>query len=791
MASLQVASLLLLLSSAVTVSAQRRTSDTSNLIAVGSTHSPSTNQTSWFSPSGLFAFGFYPERGKYAVGIWLVGNPNNTVIWTANRDDPLVDFSSSIVFSTYELVVRTYQEGLAKPIISWQQPADSASMLDSGNFVIYRASAVIWQSFDSPTDTLVVGQQLLNQKALVSSKSPVDHSSGRFHVVMQGDSNLVAYGVNYTNVDTDAYWATNTQTESNVPYLYALVPDRVALFFKDGLVTLQANSSVSDQKSILLYRATLDYDGNFRLYSHSFINGDALSSNVSVKWSALDSPCVIKGFCGPNSFCKVTDQKAGCHCFPGFDFVDESHDSPGCYRRSDYEQLCRDEESALSFSIVPMNSTTIGGHPYSVMPLSLEECSRSCSDDCHCEAALHVNDICEKKKLPIIYAATIPNGSSTVLIKKLMPAPPGKPKRPNQHVTKGKKRLILILSISLGSFAVLCCLIAVFSLSMYHYQVHKYERLVKLPALGSVQEFTLQSFSFNELEKATSGFREKLHKGSLWTVYKGAISDGKRPVAVKRLEREGEEGEQEFRAEMATVGRTHHKNLVRLLGFCKENSRKILVYEYLNNGPLADLLFNVENQLAWRERVRIAMEVARGILYLHEECDLQIIHGAITTRNILIDESWTAKISDFRLAKVLAPNQTGILYNAKGKRIYAAPELHKHALLSTKVDIYSFGVVLLETVCCRSNMVVDVSTADEVLLSTWVHKCYVARELKKLIMDDEQVDMKSLEKMVKVGLLCIQDDPSLRPSIKDAILMLEGTKDIPDPPFQTMSSVFS
>ncbi|XP_039156243.1 G-type lectin S-receptor-like serine/threonine-protein kinase LECRK1 [Eucalyptus grandis] len=567
------------------VGAQQMTSNTSpESIPLGSSLSPGTNQTSWLSPSGLFAFGFYPEGGKYAVGIWLVGNPNKTVIWTANRHDPLVDSNSSIVFTPYALVVQTDQGGQPNPIISWQKQADSASMLDSGNFVIYKflydPSNVNWQSFDFPTDTLVVDQHLLNYKELVSSKSPVDHSSGRFHVVMQDDGNLVAYGINSFYANTDAYWATNTQGESNDTY--TLVQDRVALFFEDGHVTLRANNSDPDQKSILL---TLDYDGNFRLYLHSFINGDASNSNVSVRWSAQNSSCDIKGFCGLNSFCKVTDEKAGCDCFPGFDFVDESHDFLGCYRRSNYEQHCRAEESALSFIIVHMRSTTIRGYPYSVIPLSLEECSRSCLDDCHCEAALHVNDICEKNKRPIMYAAKTPDNSSTVLIKKLMPAPPGKPEGPNQHVTKRKKMLILLLSISLGSFAVLCCLIAVFSFLMYHHQVHKYERLAKVPTLGPAQEFSLQSFSYNELEKATGGFREKLHKGSLWTVYKGAISDGKRPVAVKKLEREVEEGEQEFRAEMATVGRTHHKNLVRLLGFCKENSRKILVYEYLKMDP--------------------------------------------------------------------------------------------------------------------------------------------------------------------------------------------------------------
>ena len=205
----------------------------------------------------------------------------------------------------------------------------------------------------------------------------------------------------------------------------------------------------------------------------------------------------------------------------------------------------------------------------------------------------------------------------------------------------------------------------------------------------------------------------------------------------------------------------------------------------MSNGSLADLLFKSESHPSWRERVRIALDIARGILYLHEECEACIIHCDIKPQNILMDDSWTGKISDFGLAKLLTPNHirsiTGAGAGARGTGSYLAPEWQKHALMSVKADIYSFGVVLLEVICCRRNIVVNVSNADEIILSSWVYKCFDAGELYKLV-GDENVDSRTLQRMVKVGLWCIQDDPALRPSMKKVILMLEGTVDIPVPP---------
>ncbi|KAL7249380.1 hypothetical protein ACSBR1_011554 [Camellia fascicularis] len=227
-------------------------------------------------------------------------------------------------------------------------------------------------------------------------------------------------------------------------------------------------------------------------------------------------------------------------------------------------------------------------------------------------------------------------------------------------------------------------------------------------------------------------------------VYKGTLCRGKKLIAVKRLQKVVEEGEREFQAEMRAIGRRHHRNLVQLLGYCIEGSKRLLVYEYMSSGSLADLLFKSPRRPDWNERIKISLNVARGIHYLHEECEAPIIHCHIKPQNILMDEFWNAKISDFGLAKFLMSDQTRTFTGARGTRGYL------------------------------------------VVLSNWVYKCFAERELNKLmVVGDEEVDMETLENMVKVGLWCIQDEPALRPSMKSVVLMLEGITDISIPPCPT------
>ena len=418
------------------------------------------------------------------------------------------------------------------------------------------------------------------------------------------------------------------------------------------------------------------------------------------------------------------------------------------------------------------------GEPVFSFTMTEEDCIKSCLEDCYCGAVLSMGDDCSKYKLPLRYGRIDSAKSNAAFFK-------GNRSTQVRGVSIGSKRsLISIISVSLGSVSCLCIGLATSSFLVYRYKLDGYRKLSENLNLELAEEFTLRLFSYNELESATDGFKEELGKGSFGTIYKGTISKGGKTIAVKRLEKAVEEGEREFRAEITAIARTHHKNLVQVLGFCIEGSRKLLVYEYMNNGSLADLIFKAERRPIWKERIRIALDVARGLLYIHEESEIRIIHCNIKPQNILMDDNWTAKISDFGFAKLLIPNQSRATMGAEGTSAYLAPEWENDSLIiSLKADIYSFGVVLLEIVCCRKSIEVNVSTADEIVLTDWVYNCFAAGELEKLVVvEDENADFRKLERTVKVGLWCVQEDPALRPSIKNIILMLEGKIDIPVPP---------
>lgn len=733
-------------------------------ITLGSSLSP-TGPSNWSSHSGQFAFGFYQKGNGYAVGIWFNRISRRTVIWTANRDAAPLSRDVQLIFTSDGKLILQQNQGESIAIVDRDlPPASSASMLDDGNFVLKNSSSsVIWQSFDTPTDTILPGQPLLAGQKLVSSVSETNHSAGKFQLIMQSDGNLVQYPIDVAKPET-AYWNTSTFTAGATVSLNLDVNGK--LYLRNGTGFNIMNLYEGSPFSTGIYRLTIDADGILGLYSSSSDqNGD-----WTVEWSPTTNRCVPRGLCGLNGYCLLTNQNPQCVCLPGFYLTKPGQNNSDCERN-----VSMSKNGDIEYNIIALEDITWEDDPYSVLSMTRQACIENCLSDGNCEAALYKNQQCRKQRLPLRFGSQ--EGGVTTLFKVGNFSSVGKESRKEE--SRKELRIIVILSTSISFF------LAISGVVIYRYA---YKRVSNQGNDRWAEDVALRPFMYHELEKATNGFRDEVGKGAFGTVFKGAISNGK-TVAIKRLEKMMAEGEWEFQNEMKSIGRTHHKNLVRLLGYCHDGSNRLLVYEYMTNGSLADFLFKSERKPIWEERIEIALSVARGILYLHEECETQIIHCDIKPENILMDEKGCAKIADFGLAKLLMPNQTRTYTGIRGTRGYVAPEWHRNLPITVKADVYSFGIMLMEIICCRRSLDMNLSE-NEVVLVDYVYDCFEARELDKLVRDEEMDGMK-LQRMVKVGLWCIQDEPSVRPLMKKVVLMMEGTVDIPAPPRASFASSMS
>uniref|UniRef100_A0A2N9EXR9 Receptor-like serine/threonine-protein kinase n=1 Tax=Fagus sylvatica TaxID=28930 RepID=A0A2N9EXR9_FAGSY len=738
---------LLLLSTIFTVEAQQRQS----IVKPGSSLTPTTKPT-WLSSSGLYAFGFYKQGNGYAVGIFLAGIPQKTVVWTANRDNPPVPADVTLNFTSDGRLVLQSTQFTVPSLGITADGATSASMLDTGNFVVYNSdNKSIWESFQHPTDTLLPTQKLsasANDDAVLdSSVSDSNQSTGLFRALMQQDGFIALYPRGTPYRIEYGYWSKNVPGPLLGASLNLGVDGR--LYLANGNNTNIISTAVNSTTGRVLYRLRMDSDGFLRLYSYNMAQ---LGRDWSITWSVKNDNidrCEPKGLCGVNAFCVIYDEDYNCSCLPGFTYIDNSIRTYGCERISAIEG-CREE--SIAYTMEAESNTIWENNTYSFPLFSSteEECKNACLEDCNCEAAFFKDSACEKTK-----------ASFEIWEKKT---------RRHKHSPHQVAFAIIVFAIS-G--------IVIYKSCVFGYRNTSNNGNIVL----SDDDFAPRSFTYAELEKMTDNFKEELGRGSFGIVYKGAIGNGQKFVAVKRLQNFLADREREFQTEMKVIGRTHHKNLIRLLGYCHDGPNRLLVYEYMSNGSLADILFTPEKRPYWNERMGIARNIARGILYLHEECMPQIIHCDIKPQNILMDENGCAKISDFGLAKFLKPDQSKTSTGIRGTKGYVAPEWYRKASkasVTVKVDVYSFGIVLLEIICCRKSVDCNLPE-EEAVLEEWTYSCFESGEIGKLV-NDEEIDKRQFERMVKVALWCILDEPSLRPSMKKILLMLEGTEDIPIPP---------
>ncbi|XP_048330648.2 rust resistance kinase Lr10 [Ziziphus jujuba] len=295
-------------------------------------------------------------------------------------------------------------------------------------------------------------------------------------------------------------------------------------------------------------------------------------------------------------------------------------------------------------------------------------------------------------------------------------------------------------------------------------------------------------YSYSDIKKMTRGFEDKLGEGGFGSVFKGKLRSG-RYVAIKMLGKSNANG-QDFINEVATIGRIHHANVVQLIGFCVEGSKRALVYEFMPNGSLDKFMLSKEGSaiLSYEQMLKISLGVARGIEYLHQGCNMQILHFDIKPHNVLLDENFTPKVSDFGLAKLYPTDNSIVSLTAiRGTIGYMAPELFYKNIggVSYKADVYSFGMLLMEIMGKRKKPSAPEDRSSEMYFPDWVYD-QVSKENDTELEISMEEERKLEKKMIIVALWCIQMRPSYRPSMSKVIEMLEGeieSLELPPKPF--------
>ncbi|XP_007048723.2 PREDICTED: serine/threonine-protein kinase CDL1 [Theobroma cacao] len=292
----------------------------------------------------------------------------------------------------------------------------------------------------------------------------------------------------------------------------------------------------------------------------------------------------------------------------------------------------------------------------------------------------------------------------------------------------------------------------------------------------------LHVFTFKQLHSATGGFSKSnvVGHGGFGSVYRGVLSNGKK-VAIKLMDQAGKQGEEEFKMEVELLSRLRSPYLLALIGYCSDSSRKLLVYEFMANGGLQEHLYpisgsnNVTLKLNWETRLRIALEAAKGLEYLHEHVSPPVIHRDFKSSNILLDKNFHAKVSDFGLAKLGSDKAGGhVSTRVLGTQGYVAPEYALTGHLTTKSDVYSYGVVLLELLTGRVPVDAKRPPGEGVLVS-WALPRLTDREKVVQIMDpalEGQYSMKEVIQVAAIAAMCVQPEADYRPLMADVVQSL-------------------
>ncbi|CAK8530427.1 unnamed protein product [Lathyrus sativus] len=738
-------------------------------------------------------FGFQNSSSRY-VGIWYHNIPGPQVIWVANRNKPIHGNNGSFTISTNgNLVILDENKkqlwSTNVSIIHSNKSNSEAVLKEDGNLVLSNGKVVLWESFENPSDTYLPGMKVpVNGKSVffTSWKSSTDPSLGNHSMGIdpEGLPPQIVVWEGEKRKWRSGYWDGRifTGVDMTGSFLHGFV--------------LNWDTNGGDRYFVYNNELMLNGFVRFQIGSDGYEREFIWNQNEK-NWTELQkgphNECEIYNFCGGYAVCGLSvSGSATCSCLRGFELKDKGDLSGGCRRmtalKADMRNGSFGEDGFLVLRCMKL--------PDFANVVDTRDCEGNCLKNDSCTAYAEVIGIgCMAWYGELVDVQKFEHVGNTLRIRLA--------RSDLRNGRKNKKIVIVIISAVLAG---LTCI------GMFVWLVWRNKRKLKVSTdsrrkdsdvipmfdarksrevsaefSGSVElslegnqlsKTELPFYNFSCMSAATNNFSEqnKLGQGGFGPVYKGKLPSGEE-IAVKRLSRRSGQGLEEFKNEMMLIAKLQHRNLVRLMGCSIEGDEKLLVYEFMPNKSLDCFLFDPtkQAQLDWARRFEIIEGIARGLLYLHRDSRLRIIHRDLKASNILLDENMNPKISDFGLARIFGGNQNEAnTTRVVGTYGYMSPEYAMEGLFSVKSDVYSFGVLLLEIVSGRRNTSFRHSDDSSLIGYAWnlwnerrpmelVDGCIRASSPKNKVL-----------RCIHIGMLCVQDSATHRPNMSNVVLMLES-----------------
>lgn len=773
-----------------------------------------------------FELGFFSPGNSSLryVGIWYRNISEITVVWVANRDAPISGKNGFLTIGN-DGNLEIFDGNNSKSI--WLSNAlvssnnKTARINDNGNLVLSEeeTESTLWESFDHPTDTFLPGMEVEASSkrgenwAFRSWKSRNDPSPGNYSMGIdpRGSPQIVIWHGSERRWRS-GHW--NNQIFAGVPNMSSNIIYGFKLLLINGTAYFTYNPVDSSDK----LRFRIEWTG---------IEEQLRWDEENDKWGVMQSQpdkaneCELYNRCGKFGVCSSWETPI-CRCMDRFEPANlgewrRGNWSGGCVRKTLLKcerNSTGKEEDIEDDGFVVMKLVKLPDFADLVSQGSVVNCKDECLKNCSCTAYADAGGIgCLIWTGSLLDVQHFKKGGNTLNVRLA-------------HSDLGgnsKKSYALIITVSVVG----AILLGLFAWLLWRYKL-KFKVLPNPSAVswlrssevlpsdagkskeystdlsGSVDVVTeqvngpeLALFSFNFVANSTDNFSEenKLGQGGFGPVYKGNLPGGQE-IAVKRLSRKSGQGLEEFKNEIILIAKLQHRNLVRLLGCCIQGEEKMLLYEYMPNKSLDFFLFDTEKQalLDWKKRFNIIEGIARGLLYLHRDSRLRIIHRDLKASNILLDEEMNPKISDFGMARIFGGNQNELNTNrVVGTYGYMSPEYAMEGLFSVKSDVYSFGVLLLEILSGQRNTNLRNSQYSSLIGYAW----HLWNEGKAIELLDpsiaETCSQDEVLRCIQVAVLCVQDSPVQRPTMPSVVLMLESenaTLPLPiQPTFTSMRAI--